>query len=155
MRMRDWSADVCSSDLGCPCSARVAIGSAAPPPCECCHCPRSQSIAGTSDCAAAMRSCPNLHHIKRSPVALPNGAAPPLREHDKLPRIFHHINKYHHLKMVNQFTNDLWRRHRTDAQGSMMGRSEEHTSELQSLRRNSYAVYCLKKKKKKRNTHNQ
>src|SRR3546814_7914532 len=30
-------------------------------------------------------------------------------------------------------------------------RSEEHTSELQSLMRNSYAVRCLKKKKKKTN----
>src|SRR3546814_8859463 len=29
------------------------------------------------------------------------------------------------------------------------GRSEEHTSELQSLMRSSYAVFCLKKKKKK------
>src|SRR3546814_1565504 len=29
-------------------------------------------------------------------------------------------------------------------------RSEEHTSELQSLMRISYAVFCLKKKKKKR-----
>src|SRR3546814_5298580 len=29
-------------------------------------------------------------------------------------------------------------------------RSEEHTSELQSLRRNSYAVLCLKKKNKKK-----
>src|SRR3546814_3810684 len=28
-------------------------------------------------------------------------------------------------------------------------RSEEHTSELQSLMRSSYAVFCLKKKKKK------
>src|SRR3546814_8216547 len=27
------------------------------------------------------------------------------------------------------------------------GRSEEHTSELQSLMRTSYAVFCLKKKK--------
>src|SRR3546814_6343376 len=27
------------------------------------------------------------------------------------------------------------------------GRSEEHTSELQSLMRSSYAVFCLKKKK--------
>src|SRR3546814_9491221 len=27
-------------------------------------------------------------------------------------------------------------------------RSEEHTSELQSLMRNSYAVFCLKKKRK-------
>src|SRR3546814_7116985 len=31
-------------------------------------------------------------------------------------------------------------------------RSEEHTSELQSLMRNSYAVFYLKKKKKKKNT---
>src|SRR3546814_4281389 len=30
--------------------------------------------------------------------------------------------------------------------------SEEHTSELQSLMRNTYAVFCLKKKKKTRNT---
>src|SRR3546814_10054226 len=29
-------------------------------------------------------------------------------------------------------------------------RSEEHTSELQSLMRNSYAVFCLKKKKKEK-----
>src|SRR3546814_10558370 len=29
------------------------------------------------------------------------------------------------------------------------GRSEEHTSELQSLMRNSYAVFCLKKKQSK------
>src|SRR3546814_10725887 len=31
----------------------------------------------------------------------------------------------------------------------LLGRSEEHTSELQSLMRISYAVFCLKKKKKK------
>src|SRR3546814_3679147 len=31
-------------------------------------------------------------------------------------------------------------------------RSEEHTSELQSLMRISYAVFCLKKKKKHRST---
>src|SRR3546814_4993984 len=32
-------------------------------------------------------------------------------------------------------------------------RSEEHTSELQSLMRISYAVFCLKKKKKKQQKH--
>src|SRR3546814_6845761 len=32
--------------------------------------------------------------------------------------------------------------------GSAQRRSEEHTSELQSLMRSSYAVFCLKKKKK-------
>src|SRR3546814_7296926 len=31
------------------------------------------------------------------------------------------------------------------------GRSEEHTSELQSLMRISYAVFCLKKKKTNKN----
>src|SRR3546814_2467139 len=49
------------------------------------------------------------------------------------------------------------RRHRTDArhvqeereEGLTRPRSEEHTSELQSLMRISYAVFCLKKK----NTH--
>src|SRR3546814_3902850 len=33
-------------------------------------------------------------------------------------------------------------------------RSEEHTSELQSLMRNSYAVFCLKKKNKTYEYHN-
>src|SRR3546814_5714474 len=33
-------------------------------------------------------------------------------------------------------------------------RSEEHTSELQSLMRISYAVFCLKKKKKTQNISN-
>src|SRR3546814_6699490 len=32
-------------------------------------------------------------------------------------------------------------------------RSEEHTSELQSLMRNSYAVFCLKKKNNINKTH--
>src|SRR3546814_10620464 len=47
-------------------------------------------------------------------------------------------------------------RHREGARADRAGgrllqgaqRSEEHTSELQSLMRNSYAVFCLKKKKK-------
>src|SRR3546814_9726105 len=38
------------------------------------------------------------------------------------------------------------------ASGRHAARSEEHTSELQSLMRISYAVFCLKKKKKKNNT---
>src|SRR3546814_1621625 len=35
----------------------------------------------------------------------------------------------------------------------LQARSEEHTSELQSLMRISYAVFCLKKKKQNQNTH--
>src|SRR3546814_9486237 len=37
------------------------------------------------------------------------------------------------------------------AQRESVARSEEHTSELQSLMRISYAVFCLKKKNKKNN----
>src|SRR3546814_8040178 len=49
--------------------------------------------------------------------------------------------------------------HRRDRGGAWDGawdgppRSEEHTSELQSLMRISYAVFCLKKKKKKERQH--
>src|SRR3546814_2000730 len=42
---------------------------------------------------------------------------------------------------------------RTD-QLDMSRRSEEHTSELQSLMRISYAVFCLKKKRKNNNKKN-
>src|SRR3546814_7551638 len=41
-------------------------------------------------------------------------------------------------------------RHRFGRQPEGMWRSEEHTSELQSLMRISYAVFCLKKKKNKK-----
>src|SRR3546814_2977921 len=40
-------------------------------------------------------------------------------------------------------------RQRADMGGKRIVRSEEHTSELQSLMRISYAVFCLKKKKPK------
>src|SRR3546814_7634544 len=41
-----------------------------------------------------------------------------------------------------------------DQQEPGTDRSEEHTSELQSLMRNSYAVFCLKNKNERRKTHN-
>src|SRR3546814_7804077 len=42
---------------------------------------------------------------------------------------------------ANEYRRERWR--------NGLGRSEEHTSELQSLMRISYAVFCLKKKKTK------
>src|SRR3546814_1999508 len=41
------------------------------------------------------------------------------------------------------------------ADPELLGRSEEHTSELQSLMRISYAVFCLKKKKHKKTKNKQ
>src|SRR3546814_3324986 len=43
---------------------------------------------------------------------------------------------------------------RFDADARLRLRSEEHTSELQSLMRISYAVFCLKKNKQQTHRHN-
>src|SRR3546814_4436322 len=43
--------------------------------------------------------------------------------------------------------------YRRDLRGSAADRSEEHTSELQSLMRISYAVFCLKKKRPRYTSH--
>src|SRR3546814_8297422 len=60
---------------------------------------------------------------------------------------------------------DIWRDTLAVMQGALadasagaeqvtaIGRSEEHTSELQSLMRSSYAVFCLQKKKNRKQRH--
>src|SRR3546814_14557700 len=64
------------------------------------------------------------------------GAAAPERERSIFAD-FRPVPRPHEPERSNQFARD---------QQSM--RSEEHTSELQSLMRISYAVFCLKKKNK-------
>src|SRR3546814_1793740 len=49
---------------------------------------------------------------------------------------------------IEALVGDPWRRPLPLARLREVARSEEHTSELQSLMRSSYAVFCLKKKKK-------
>src|SRR3546814_8883985 len=66
-----------------------------------------------------------------------------------LPHVDHRLLGDHLLLHVGGFAPPPL--HRTSAMGADAGhdlRSEEHTSELQSLMRISYAVFCLKKKKK-------
>src|SRR3546814_3388115 len=53
-------------------------------------------------------------------------------------RAFPAGTEYHHHQPI-AFANAI------DLFGIQYDRSEEHTSELQSLMRNSYAVFCLKK----------
>src|SRR3546814_4348830 len=48
----------------------------------------------------------------------------------------------------------MYREYRICGMGPPSSRSEEHTSELQSLMRISYAVFCLKKKKQTTDTKN-
>src|SRR3546814_9104543 len=63
------------------------------------------------------------------------------------PDTFHHLRGHYSVYAQSRIANgnsqrvgDLFRNYRM--------RSEEHTSELQSLMRISYAVFCLKKKNK-------
>src|SRR3546814_8279935 len=56
------------------------------------------------------------------------------------------------LQTLDQFQIFERQRHRFSSsvrRAGMPAKSEEHTSELQSLMRISYAVFCLKKKKKR------
>src|SRR3546814_8950449 len=67
--------------------------------------------------------------------------------HRSRPRDPHHPRwNQHHLGLG---------RDRPSRPQGWQGRSEEHTSELQSLMRISYAVFCLKKKKNNKNTINE
>src|SRR3546814_10883845 len=60
------------------------------------------------------------------------------------------LNAYFAFTVVAQlgFT---WQQALSPMLGTRPIRSEEHTSELQSLMRNSYAVFCLKNKTNKQN----
>src|SRR3546814_2640631 len=56
----------------------------------------------------------------------------------------HVAQRDHHLQVLERGRVELLQRRR---RVGLLQRSEEHTSELQSLMRISYAVFCLKKKK--------
>src|SRR3546814_3649894 len=124
MRISDWSSDVCSSDL---CDGRGCRGPLRPG-------------RGRQICDAGYQDA--------QPGAAPEGH----RAHTVGRRRAQHVK------------GDLWTshvdrpcrrgRHRVRRGGAgvqacrtLWHRSEEHTSELQSLMRISYAVFCLKKKK--------
>src|SRR3546814_10192825 len=64
---------------------------------------------------------------------------------DRRPPLPHGIHK----PMTKEFTLEELR-----VDGEIPARSEEHTSELQSLMRISYAVFCLTKKKNKSTNYN-
>src|SRR3546814_1171455 len=62
-----------------------------------------------------------------------------------LERYFKRIAGANGLRAFDQYTTRTYNNFST--LHAQLGRSEEHTSELQSLMRNSYAVFCLNKKK--------
>src|SRR3546814_7834395 len=117
MRMSDWSSDVCSSDL-----------------------------SSASNCGRALAMATNslVHTGVKSPGCENSTSQRPRKSaRDTGPVV---------LRAVKFGTSSPSRKGAHAGRGSgvvIVGsvRSEEHTSELQSLMRISYAVFCLKKKK--------
>src|SRR3546814_10787706 len=121
MRISDWSSDVCSSDLH-----RLAIVQPHP------------DFGAVAHGRAQLQLC-----------AIAGGGHIVLIQHQVRGRtIIAHTceagTELTRLKIGQRFP-------RPASPPKNAQRSEEHTSELQSLMRISYAVFCLKKKKKNKN----
>src|SRR3546814_8956114 len=128
MRISDWSSDVCSSDLATPTIHAI------------CHSVREYGRAVGLKSASAVAE----YLRKEAPYPL---IAKPIR---------------------GIFSQDVWLLEGYDPAADRLvttgssftpeefaaHRSEEHTSELQSLMRISYAVFCLKKKTTTTQQHN-
>src|SRR3546814_2409555 len=123
MRISDWSSDVCSSDLD-----EEEFHHALPRLLD--HWTVRADFLSISrrECAAGLRfGWPRLHFNETHAAIARDGQ--PL--------------------MIAEARNFLARQLTCLKHGRACGRSEEHTSELQSLMCNSYAVFCLKKKTEK------
>src|SRR3546814_7654391 len=115
MRISDWSSDVCSSDLGS--HARDGV--------------EQSLVVGQAQLPALGRQatdCVAQQPVRRA-VGVANGARTGAGIAFALLQLGQVLGLHHRLDVVQ-----------LDAV-----RSEEHTSELQSLMRISYAVFCLKK----------
>src|SRR3546814_948088 len=127
MRISDWSSYVCSSDL---IGAHFGSGADLPEQAE-------MFSAGADYSLLSEFKIPDDADVKYPPK-----------------------NSYRYLSSLTQLyansnfglrsLQDFKKISIVEVKGYCYGRSEEHTSELQSLMRISYAVFCLKKKKKKK-----
>src|SRR3546814_1584436 len=130
MRISDWSSDVCSSDL----AVHREGGEA-------------QRHHHRRLVALPRRRRHRLRHVEKPVLAF-------LREHEvqlRRPRLLVPAAELRQVDVPAL----LHRAHEILASRrlAVVARSEEHTSELQSLMRISYAVFCLKKKNKSQNSY--
>src|SRR3546814_8362902 len=135
MRISDWSSDVCSSDLGLAAGDLVVGIVRRPDPVPCRYC-----AAGEWD------MCSNGGYTERGIKQLDGYGSEYFRVEPafavRVDPALGHLGVL--LEPASVLAKD-W--DHTDRIGNR-SRSEEHTSELQSLMRISYAVFCLKKKTK-------
>src|SRR3546814_2818358 len=126
MRISDWSSDVCSSDL-----ADVNMRDF------------GKSVIRTGEEALAPESAERLREMKREiDAALRNLVRAGIEDKS--------IAAGDVTMIAFTLAGALnWPgRWYNPATGRSISRSEEHTSEIQSLMRTSYAVFCLKKQKR-------
>src|SRR3546814_2070024 len=125
MRISDWSSDVCSSDLDFVVER-----------------PKDRGHGDFSTNAAMLLARP----AKSNPRALAQALVDALPPNDDIAAVEIAGPGFLNFRLAT----GAWQRQLREvhAQGPAYGRndrSEEHTSELQSLMRISYAVFCLKK----------
>src|SRR3546814_5545512 len=122
MRISDWSSDVCSSDLP---SLGVVGG--------------LREVAGARHRRHQFLEAPaGNQHVAHTGVEI---AVASIAQH----QLFVGVEEREAAgQRFDRLTQPLLRRRRRHLGAPL--RSEEHTSELQSLMRISYAVFCLKKK---------
>src|SRR3546814_2297599 len=130
MRISDWSSDVCSSDLA-PLPALTKAGGPDSPQPQVAHGTRSlarllETPRHDAGSPARRAACRGRGRIQRQ--RLPQAAVGQAQGAVRRPRL-----PPAHRRPLRRV--------------APRARSEEHTSELQSLMRISYAVFCLKKKK--------
>src|SRR3546814_4475851 len=138
MRISDWSSDVCSSDLSPRHQHRRADGAGGA------GCLVWQQLAHHRQQRVWRDAGADVHGLHALPQHSERSAARqkgPARDRS-FDDLFPDRGYLHSIH-----AGDAARRLGLEFVRVDLGRSEEHTSELQSLMRISYAVFCLKKKK--------
>src|SRR3546814_8480700 len=140
MRISDWSSDVCSSDLICGRQLAHLDG----------HDVRNRETRRLGPENQTSRGKPSVFgplEYHKSGFGDGTGAGFLRAFGVEPPESGSRFRK----RPPHLFAADLRARHgqilKTRQRRHLQSRSEEHTSELQSLMRTSYAVFCLKKKK--------
>src|SRR3546814_2054426 len=132
MRIIDWSSDVCSSESGSQVFSAGASVQA------------DKSAEAMAEAARILRDIAGSHPVNAAELATArNDMSLGLTS---AWATSNGVGQYLIDQQAYDLPDDYYARY-----PASVGRSEEHTSELQSLMRISYAVFCLKKKNKQNN----
>src|SRR3546814_10569057 len=134
MRISDWSSDVCSSDLNArlkPNDYLVALKGMA------------SGINFATANPAHIIAADGTYRLAPTRIDFDKGSLRVAGSYGSGMAVQSRLDKLD-LSILNAFVPDL------NIGGAATGRSEEHTSEPQSLMRIPYAVFCLKKKNKQK-----